>query len=606
MSKPVWFEPEKNVPFGETELNARLVETLKHKMSIANLFDMQKKMLSHVLDCRAHGRPDDIILCAPTGSGKTLAYALPILQILMDRIVPRLRAIVVVPTRDLAAQVAHVFKALTDGTSISISIITGATSIALEAQALVGCEVLIATPGRLVAHIQNGQDLDLTHVRYLVLDESDRLLQDSYDRWLETLMPLLGKSPREEKKDGSRLWRPSTGLLSLAIVPSVASMTGSSFGTASEERICKILVSATQSQKPTHMVHLDMRRPTLFKVKTQASLDKTSNDHLKLEQKYSVPSTLLEIGYVIKKIQEKPAALLYLLGWTANWESGSEKKPGVSGNGAKLIFTNSIESAHRLCRLLELCSYALGLTCPILEMSGELSAERRREVVNFVKGQPRQDDKSNMAPVVVCSDVLSRGMDIFTVDCVINYDAPAHVRTYLHRAGRTARAGRTGTVITLLLGKQMHHFRLMVHDAERGSKSVKTSEIRSSEFFTADVRRLLSFSLPALKRVLKREKLDLLPREQILPQYALHELCSHSEANDVFDRGDMNEDYVDVDDDNEYDLYDTDTNKRKRQPQDAHNGEDEGFYEDGDQRPDQGDDSVSDLLYAQIANNLMS
>lgn len=579
-------------------------------MSIPNLFDMQNKMLSHMLECRVRAQTDDIILCAPTGSGKTLAYALPILQAIQDRVFARLRAIVVVPTRDLAAQVAHVFKTLTEGTPVKVAIVTGAAPTAEEARTLKTCEILIATPGRLVDHIQNGDSLVLTHVRYLVLDESDRLLQESYDNWLEILMPLLGKLPEGDKSDDTRLWRPITGVLSLAIVPRVASMAASAYGTASDDRICKILVSATQSQDPTHMVHLDMRHPTIFQIESQPSKVKQAKSNAGDESskpKYSVPSTLLETGCVIRNIQEKPAALLHILGWATDTRNKFANLSVQPGNGSKLVFTNSIEAAHRLCRLLELCSYILGRSGAVFEMSGELSAERRREVVNYVKQQPQQGSDTSSAPVIVCSDVLSRGMDIFTVDCVINYDAPAHVRTYLHRAGRTARAGRSGTVVTLLLAKQVHHFRVMVHEAERGDKTVKTSNVRTSDCVTSEVKDLLYCSLPALKRVVKREKLELLPREKALPSYALYELSNRDGSSDVDEDGDAEEDYLHPDF-IDRELHGNDGRKRKRLSPDADaDNIDEPL--DGEnvfaKEEREGEDTLSDLLYAQIAKNLM-
>lgn len=610
MSTEIYFQPDKLIPFDDTKLHSTLKKILREKMSFTGLYEIQSMMLSHISRGDSFGNASDLVLCAPTGSGKTLAYALPIVQRLMNCIMPRLRAIIVVPTRDLALQVSQVFQCLSNPVGLCVGLITGAASIVQEKQSIDDCDILVATPGRLTYHVQHTSTLDLTHVRYLILDESDRLLQESYDHWLSVLMPRLGNPPPKVPEDSNTCYRPLTGVLALAIVPSAASMASSDYATASDERIRKILVSATHSQNPTYMVHLDMRHPIMFRVKPSvtSAVHKISGEGAMLKERFNVPATLSETAYVVKEIQEKPAALLHLLGWT-KVQTGNHAINGVHRrDGGKLIFTHSTESAHRLCRLLELCAYALHRAVPIFEMSGELSAERRREVVKFTKNSYK-DDNGEEAPIIVCSDLLSRGMDIFTIDCVINYDSPVHIRTYLHRAGRTARAGRSGSVITLLLAKQVRHFRMMIHEAERGEKLVKTFNLYRNDFFTNDVQNLLSRSLLILRRVLQREKLNLLHREQQLPRYAVFELYTHCNTSSEINSKESDWNFT-RGEDIDRELHANVGTKRERasidegEPLSTSNVDEENTKEQEESL--KGDDGISELLYAQIARNLLS
>lgn len=638
-SNAVYFDPDKHVCISKTLLCSTLRQILSDKFGIHFLYEMQQKSLHHLLARKSRGvTTNDMILCAPTGSGKTLAYALPIVQSLTSRITPLVRAVIIVPTRDLAQQVFKVFHMLCKPLKIAVAMVTGASSLSREATMLrQPCEILVATPGRLVYHTKHTKGFNLEHVRFLVLDESDRLLHESYDRWIPSLMPYIGHCPSAHASTSHSItknsvhtadkqlnngYRPRTGLFALAIVPSVAIAAGSDFKTVSDVRVRKILVSATQTQTPTHLVHLDMRRPTILRVNPSKNAsqgpieasEQTSDDH------YTVPSTLRETAFIVKSIQEKPAALLYLLGWTA---ASADK---FNSKGAKLVFTNSIDSAHRLCRLLEICAYALGIyeNHFILEMSGELSAERRREVVAILHKASDTSTEANQkkTPIIVCSDVLSRGLDVFNIDRVINYDTPVFLHTYLHRGGRTARAGKHGEVSTLLLAKQAHHFRRMVHEVDRGEKVVQTFNLRKIDILSKEIEGILTQALFGLKRVLGREKLNLLSRESSLPSYTLFEL-------DTRDKSELNEgiqsDYshgIRVLDSTQGDGLGSDngfspgidfqTNQfeRKRKRDDLEH-DDEAAMGDPDlveeeYKNDEGNDDLRHLLYAQIAKNLMT
>lgn len=151
--------------------------------------------------------PGDLCISAPTGSGKTLAYVLPIVDILSKRVVTRLRAVVVLPTRDLVTQVKETFDAFVKGTNLVVAAASGQQSFAHEQNALVGntenypggksrVDILITTPGRLMDHLTSTPNFTLQHLRFLVIDEADRLLNQSYNDWLNQI--LLATRPEQK------------------------------------------------------------------------------------------------------------------------------------------------------------------------------------------------------------------------------------------------------------------------------------------------------------------------------------------------------------------------------------------------------------------------
>lgn len=510
------------VPVSDLPIAPSIATALHSGLSITTLFSAQASVVRHVA---AH--PDrDVVLCAPTGSGKTLCYALPLLSRLSARVVPRLRAVVVVPTRDLAAQVARVLTALAADAGLRVALAVGASSVRREAAGLHGCDVLVATPGRLVEHTRHTPAFSLAHVRFLVLDESDRLLHDSYYGWIDVVVPECGRSRAESTADADAHFPPTLAALATHRPPGAAVWT--------RRAPLIMLASATQTRDPKRLTLLDLRRPVHFVADVGARAPLTAAGDTAAappepavagaEERvvYRVPEALVERAYVLGQASEKLSALAKLLGLAAGALGGAtgiiDPLPDL---GSKLVFTSSVESAHRLTRLLELFASRAHSEVPVLEMSGDLSAERRALVV-------RAANQSRV--VIVCSDVLARGMDIDGVDAVVSYDSPVHINTYLHRVGRTARADRHGTAVALVLGKQARHFKSMVRTIDRGEASISIRSVkRSDEGFDAHAAHVQEH-LSALKRILRREQLGLIDRHTPLPAYVLREFSAKKAA----------------------------------------------------------------------------
>ncbi|XP_073864570.1 ATP-dependent RNA helicase DDX51 isoform X5 [Macaca fascicularis] len=168
---------------------------------ISSYFPVQAAVIPALLESAACGflvgrggyRPSDLCVSAPTGSGKTLAFVIPVVQALLSRVVCHIRALVVLPTKELAQQVTKVFNIYTDATPLRVSLITGQKSLAKEQESLVQktadgfrclADIVVATPGRLVDHIDQTPGFNLQQLRFLVIDEADRMIDSMHQSWL--------------------------------------------------------------------------------------------------------------------------------------------------------------------------------------------------------------------------------------------------------------------------------------------------------------------------------------------------------------------------------------------------------------------------------------
>ncbi|XP_064397693.1 ATP-dependent RNA helicase DDX51-like [Halichondria panicea] len=398
------------------ELPLALLKNLG-RIGVDSCFPVQAHVIPEVLSsthspllmCVGGEIPPDIMVCAPTGCGKTLAYVVPIVAALMTRVVPQVRALVVVPSQELASQVHQVFLSLTHGTQLKAGLLSEeATLIDPTYYPLASSmDILITTPVQLTHYIDRGS---LPCLRYLVLDEADRLLQASQCQWLPKLMA-------SRTSHTSPL---STTLHTLSSLPHVHDPLHPLM-VQPVKQVCvqKLLFSATMTFDPEHLSVLRLNRPLLFCVSDADSA-------------FTLPTRLEEV-LVKCGVGKKPLVLLHLL----------------SQSPAALCFTNTRDTAHRLVLLLR----ELGLVT-VAEMTGAISSSKRREVL--------EDFRRGRTKVLVCTDAMARGMDLPNINTVINYDPPRTFGMYLHRAGRTARAGQRGVVNTLLSPDEVHPFKTML------------------------------------------------------------------------------------------------------------------------------------------------
>ncbi|XP_056319047.1 ATP-dependent RNA helicase DDX51 [Danio aesculapii] len=402
---------------------------------IQSFFPVQAEVIPAVLESVGSGllvgpggyRPRDVCVSAPTGSGKTLAFVIPVVQALSKRVVREVRALAVLPTKELAQQVSKVFSAYTEGSSLKVVMITGQKSFAAEQTALSEnrggvshslADIVVATPGRLVDHINKNSSFSLQHLRFLIIDEADRMIDSMHQSWLSQVTKAVYRSSGEIYTSVFRRTQPGPITVASLSPPQVP--------------LQKLLFSATLTQNPEKLQLLDLHQPRLF-----SSTHSFTDTPAQSQDTFHFPQGLSEY-YVPCIFSKKPLLILHFL-------LRLKFSPA-------LCFTNSREGAHRLYLLVKLFGGV-----EVAEFSSKLSpGERQKTLKDFEKGK---------IPLLISTDAAARGIDINGVKCVINYDAPQYIRTYIHRVGRTARAGKAGLAFTFLLKVQEKRFLKMVSDA---------------------------------------------------------------------------------------------------------------------------------------------
>jgi ATP-dependent RNA helicase DeaD len=322
----------------------------------------------------------DVIGQAQTGTGKTAAFALPVLSRIDLKAGNKPQALVLAPTRELAIQVAEAFqKYATYLPGFQVLPIYGGQSYGPQLQGLKrGAQVIVGTPGRVIDHLDKGT-LDLSGLRFMVLDEADEMLRMGFIEDVE--------------------W-----ILSQAPATSAGRQTA--------------LFSATLPAEVRRIATRHLHDPVEIQI-----------EHRTL----TVPTT--EQRYLNVSHQQKLEALTRLL----------ETEPG----GAVLVFVRTRTGAAELTEKLQARGYAAEA------LHGDMGQVQRESVVRRLR--------SGQVEIVVATDVAARGLDVERIGHVINYDVPNDVEAYVHRIGRTGRAGRTGVAVLFVTPRE----RRMMQEIER-------------------------------------------------------------------------------------------------------------------------------------------
>uniref|UniRef100_A0A1A7XPE1 ATP-dependent RNA helicase n=1 Tax=Iconisemion striatum TaxID=60296 RepID=A0A1A7XPE1_9TELE len=441
---------------------------------IHHFFPVQAEVIPAILESAQHGllvggggyRPRDICVSAPTGSGKTLSFVIPVVQVLMQRVVCEVRALAVLPTKELAQQVYKVFASYAEGTPLKVLMLAGQKSFATEQASLSeqrggsvrrsAADIIVATPGRLVDHIHKNSGLCLKHLRFLIIDEADRMIDSMHQSWLSQVVTAVYGSGAET--EASSLFRRTE----------VAFITAASLSPP-QMPLQKLLFSATLTQNPEKLQQLGLHQPRLF-----SSVHSTSAGPTQKQERFDFPEGLTEY-YIPCQMSKKPLLILHFILRMKLYPI--------------LCFTNSRETAHRLYLLVKLFG---GVQAA--EFSSRLSpGERKKTLKDFEQGKIQ---------LLISTDAAARGIDINGVKCVVNYDAPQYIRTYVHRVGRTARAGKAGLAFTFLLKVQEMNFLQMVKEA--GSPGIQRQLVKPENLTSMEDR--YEQILQELAHVIKDEK----------------------------------------------------------------------------------------------------
>ncbi|KAM4633636.1 ATP-dependent RNA helicase DDX51 isoform 2-T2 [Polymixia lowei] len=456
------------VPISDVQgISASLVKKLE-TYGIQHFFPVQAEVIPAILESVRQGlligrggyKPRDLCVSAPTGSGKTLAFVIPVIQALTERVVCEVRALAVLPTKELAQQVCKVFTSYSEGTPLKVVMLAGQKSFAAEQASLSEnrggkrrslADVVVATPGRLVDHINKNSGLCLEHLRFL--------------SWLSQVTKAVFRS-------GS-----GPEAMSLFKRTEPAHVTAASLSPP-QMPLQKLLFSATLTQNPEKLQQLGLHQPRLFSSvhsRSSSSIQpNTPGSTSKTQDRFNFPEGLTEY-YVPCTLSKKPLLILHFI-------LHMKFSP-------LLCFTNSREAAHRLYLLAQLFG---GMEAA--EFSSRLSpSERKKTLKDFEQGKIQ---------LLISTDAAARGIDINGVKCVVNYDAPQYIRTYIHRIGRTARAGKAGLAFTFLLGVQEKDFLQMVVDA--GSPGIQKHMVKPESLKSMEAH--YEQTLRELANVIKDEK----------------------------------------------------------------------------------------------------
>lgn len=414
-----------------------LTKGLSNDLNMTQWMPIQKRFIPDILS-NPHS---DYLVSAPTGSGKTLAYALPIITLLASRHLLTTKVLIILPTRDLVDQVYQVFANLfsfqkkyhiqdTKSPFLTVEKLEEmkkylkrykSHNILYHQQP----DIIISTPGHLV-DIINSHNFTIPYLEYLVLDEVDGLLAiDDKDPFLKSLfhcIETLQKRPLLNLQDNN---------LTISLCNTI--------------RLSKLCFSATKTSNPGKLDILNMSSPVMI----------STQEYESESIKYVVPLSLTEYYLTVSKSQ-KISMIMHLI-----------QKYSLK-NG--LIFTASLDNTEYVYKdLKEISSQHLGISIQIDSLSGRKSDRNRRKILDSLN----QSIKDQRPHFVVCTDANSRGIDIPNMSCVISFDIPMDIKSYIHRSGRTARAQMNGTVFTLVTPRQSKDFDEMMRKIQRKDKIKK-------------------------------------------------------------------------------------------------------------------------------------
>ena len=316
----------------------------------------------------------DLIASAQTGTGKTAAFLLPVIEKLMA--MPhdnQVKAMVIVPTRELALQIDQQMEGFSYYTHVSSIAIYGGTDgtvFSREKQALTeGADLIVCTPGRLMAHINMGY-IKFPELKFLILDEADRMLDMGFH---EDILKIISHLPKQRQN---------------------------------------LMFSATMPSKIRHLAKQILHNPFEINIAMSKPAEK-----------------IVQKAFVVYDAQKIPLIKMLL--------KETEMK-------RVLVFCSTKEKTRQVYQELK----RAGIKAEEIHSTLEQTT-RETVIIRF---------KSGDIPVLVATDIVSRGIDIEDIDMVINYDVPHDGEDYIHRIGRTARASAEGTAVTFINERDQQRF----------------------------------------------------------------------------------------------------------------------------------------------------
>lgn len=368
-------------------LQPELVKAIE-ELGFSELTDIQSKTMPLILQGK------DVIGQSQTGSGKTAAFGFPILQKLTYG--HGLQALILVPTRELCEQVMTEMRKFSKHKRMHISAVYGGVSINPQIHSLQNADIVVATPGRMLDHLQRGT-ANLSKVKMLVLDEADKMFEMGF---IDDVKNIISQTPSHRQT---------------------------------------MLFSATISQQVHDVVRHHMKNPE--KIKVQSYVDQG-----KMSQYFYSVNSRDKFSLLVHILKHESAVLTIIFCATRN------RVDVLSKN----LYKNGIHAQA---------------------LHGGLSQNRRKQSIDMFH--------NNKIDILVATDVAARGLDIKNVSHIINYDISKTSKEYIHRIGRTARAGKEGKVISLLSEQDHDNMRSVLDDRSLVIEELKLPEFARIPFFAS-------------------------------------------------------------------------------------------------------------------------
>ncbi|XP_029056618.1 probable ATP-dependent RNA helicase DDX49 [Osmia bicornis bicornis] len=348
--------------FADLNLSSWLINQCNF-MGLKNPTPIQQNCIPRIL------AGDDCIGCAKTGSGKTLAFALPILQKLSEDPYG-IYALILTPTRELAFQIADQFSAIGKSIGLKKCVIVGGMDMVIQGLELSKHpHIVVATPGRLADHLTSCDTFTLKKIKFLVLDEADRLLEGHFDEQLKVIFDTLPKQKQ------------------------------------------MLLFSATMTDTLDKVKDIVSNKAFIWESEDISGVATVKE----LDQRYVLCPRDVRDSFLVEAIRTFRV---------------------TNKDGSIMIFTDTCKNCQVLSMMLNDVGFKNVALHAMIKQKDRLAA-----LTQF---------KSNHIKILIATDVAARGLDIPTVELVVNHIIPNVPKEYIHRVGRTARAGKGGMAVTLI------------------------------------------------------------------------------------------------------------------------------------------------------------
>lgn len=399
--------------FSDLDVSPFMISNLENNLKLTTMTSVQKATIPLLIEGR------DVFVKSKTGTGKTLTYAVPVIHSLQS-ITPKISrsdgpyAVILVPTRELAIQSFNVLQRLVKPFQWVVpGVVTGGEKRKSEkARLRKGVNVLVATPGRLLDHIEKTKSLELKRLRWIILDEADRLLDLGFEKDVSSILTAVKDS----------------------LLSGVRCQT--------------VLLSATLNEGVERLAGISLYNPLSIDVTTEdggGENKEASNAQSSSDVSFTTPQQLKQFFIIVPSKLRLVTLAAFLL-----WKKQKEESTATK----MIVFMSSRDSVDFHCDLFKKSfSSVAKLRLVFFKLHGNMSQSERTSVFKSFSDATRG--------ILFCTDVAARGLDLPHVNWIVQYNTPGNPADYVHRVGRTARIGLKGNALLFLTPAEVEYLDIL-------------------------------------------------------------------------------------------------------------------------------------------------